>query len=164
MHATNGGLRAMFRVIKNLWLDIGGVAVYVHVWIIKNAPYWVLLGRPFQIAAQADMEGIGMTLALQDPLRPGFKLHVPMHLHKNLPCTPPSHNFLLGELAILTAASLSLLSMPQTPSLMTPLVASSNSLGCIFDSLPMQIPLSAIHPSLGGTFMNFTNFLHLCWV
>ena len=81
MRDANGGSRATFGIIENLQLDIGGVAVYVHAWIIKNALYRVLLGRPFQIAAQADTEDVGETLVLHDHSRPGFKLCVPMRPH-----------------------------------------------------------------------------------
>ncbi|KIJ47688.1 hypothetical protein M422DRAFT_98498, partial [Sphaerobolus stellatus SS14] len=49
MRDTNGGSKATFGIIENLQLVIGGISVYVHAWIIKNAPYRLLLGRPFQI-------------------------------------------------------------------------------------------------------------------
>jgi len=158
MRDANGGSRATFGIIENLQLDIGGVAVYVHAWIIKNAPYRVLLGRPFQIAAQADTEDIGTTLVLEDPSRPGFKLRVPMRPHKNLPHTPPSCNFLLGEFATLTAASLSVLSTPQTPSLMTPLIASTSISGRVFDSLPTPTLLSAKSPFAARYFREIYEF------
>ncbi|KIJ38652.1 hypothetical protein M422DRAFT_176424, partial [Sphaerobolus stellatus SS14] len=53
MMDTNGGSKATFSIIENLQLAIGGISIYVHAWIIKNAPYRLLLGRPFQIATQA---------------------------------------------------------------------------------------------------------------
>ena len=89
MRDANGGSRATFGIIENLQLDIGGVAVYMHAWIIKNTPYCVLFGRPFQIAVQADIEDVGEMLVLQDTSRPGFKLRVPMQPHKNPPHSPP---------------------------------------------------------------------------
>ena len=152
MRDANGGSRATFGIIENLQLDIGGVAVYVHAWIIKNAPYRVLLGRPFQIAAQADTEDVGETLVLQDPSRPGFKLRVPMRPHKNPPHSPPSCNVLLSQFATLTATSLSMLATTQTPNIITPLVASSIESGRVSDSLPTTTLLSVNLPFAGRYF------------
>jgi len=39
MHDAKGGSRVMLGIIEKLQLDIGGVAVYVHAWIIKSSPY-----------------------------------------------------------------------------------------------------------------------------
>ncbi|KIJ51960.1 hypothetical protein M422DRAFT_99575, partial [Sphaerobolus stellatus SS14] len=49
MRDANGGEKTTFGIIENLELVIGGISVYVHAWIIRNAPYRLLLGRPFQI-------------------------------------------------------------------------------------------------------------------
>ncbi|KIJ55994.1 hypothetical protein M422DRAFT_106633, partial [Sphaerobolus stellatus SS14] len=49
MHNANKGSKATFGIIEDLQLVIGGISVYVHAWIIKDAPYRLLLGRPFQI-------------------------------------------------------------------------------------------------------------------
>lgn len=156
---ANGGSRVTFGVVENPQLDIGGIiSVFVHAWIIRNAPYQVLLGRPFQIAVQADTEDFGTTLVIQDPLRPGFKLHVPMQSHSKQPHAPLSCNFLVGEFATLTAASLSVLSMPQTSSLMALLVASSDSSGRVFNSLPTPILLSANSPFSGRYFQETYEF------
>ncbi|KIJ36506.1 hypothetical protein M422DRAFT_98930, partial [Sphaerobolus stellatus SS14] len=59
MTDANGGSKATFGIIENLELVIGGMSIYVHAWIIKDAPYRLLLGRPFQLAARADTEDIG---------------------------------------------------------------------------------------------------------
>jgi len=159
MRDANGGSRAIFGIIENLQLDIGGVSVYVHAWIIKNAPYRVLLGRPFQIAAQVDTEDVRETLVLQDPSRPGFKLRIPMQPHKNPPHAPPSCNVLLSQFATLTAAtSLSILATPQTPSIMTLLVASSVEMGYILDSLPTPTLLSGNSPFSGRYFCEIYEF------
>ncbi|KIJ32639.1 hypothetical protein M422DRAFT_265521 [Sphaerobolus stellatus SS14] len=44
MRDANGGTKATFGIIKNLELTIGGVSICVHTWIIKDAPYHLLLG------------------------------------------------------------------------------------------------------------------------
>ncbi|KIJ43690.1 hypothetical protein M422DRAFT_169568 [Sphaerobolus stellatus SS14] len=44
MRDANGGKKMTFRIIENLELVIGSVSVYVHTWIIRNAPYRLLLG------------------------------------------------------------------------------------------------------------------------
>ncbi|KIJ45391.1 hypothetical protein M422DRAFT_251166 [Sphaerobolus stellatus SS14] len=43
-------------------------------YFIKDAPYRLLLGRPFQLAARADTEDIGDTLVMQDSSRSGYTL------------------------------------------------------------------------------------------
>ena len=54
MQDANGGTKMNTGVVENLELTIAGISVFVHAWIIKKVPYWLLLGRPFQVAAQCD--------------------------------------------------------------------------------------------------------------
>ena len=81
MRDTNGGTKTNTGVMENLELTIAGISIFVQ-WIIKKAPYCLLLGRPFQVAAQCDMEDIGETLIIFDPKKPGRHIQVPMTRHK----------------------------------------------------------------------------------
>ena len=67
--------------MENLDPTIAGVSIFVHAWIIDEAPYRLLLGKPFQIAVQCDMEDIGEMLIIFDPKKPGCCLQVPMMPH-----------------------------------------------------------------------------------
>ena len=81
MWDTNGGTRTNTGVVENLELTIAGISVFIHVWIIEEAPYRLLLGRPFQVAAQCDTEDVGETLIIFDPKKPGQRMRVPMTPH-----------------------------------------------------------------------------------
>jgi hypothetical protein len=149
MRDANGGAKATFGIIENLQLDIGGVSIYVHAWIIKDAPYRFLLGRPFQIAAKADTEDIGTTLVMQDPTRPGYRLRVPMKHHilaQN--ATGPQCNLALSRIvagATLAATSLSISSKGQVPTY-TPIIATSNHSGKISLALPTPALMAVESP------------------
>ena len=78
MRDANGGTKTTFGVVENLEIGINGIAVIVHAWIIDNPPYRLLLGRPFQIAAQVDTEETGGVLVIKDPANPEHRLRVPM--------------------------------------------------------------------------------------
>ena len=82
MRDTNGGTKTNTGVMENLELTIAGISIFVHVWIIEKAPYRLLLGRPFQVAAQCNTEDIGETLIIFDPKKPGHRIRVPMMHHK----------------------------------------------------------------------------------
>ncbi|KIJ38551.1 hypothetical protein M422DRAFT_258658 [Sphaerobolus stellatus SS14] len=141
MTDANGGSKATFGIIENLELVIGGMSIYVHAWIIKDAPYRLLLGRPFQLAARADTKDIGDMLVMQDLLRPAYRLHMPMRPYVARARTSgPSCNLLLMQMitgAALTATSLSMFAGTQT--VPTPLVASS-----IKSSLIPELPTPAL--------------------
>ena len=59
MRDANGGTRTNTSVVENLELTIAGISIFVHAWIIDKAPYHLLLGWPFQMAAQCDTEDVG---------------------------------------------------------------------------------------------------------
>ena len=82
MRDVNGGTRTNTGVVENLELVIAGISIFVHAWIIEQAPYCLLLGQPFQVAAQCDTEDIGETLIIFDPKKPGCHIHVPMEPHQ----------------------------------------------------------------------------------
>ena len=97
MRDANGGTKTNTGVVENLELTIAGISVFVHAWIIEKAPYRLLLGRPFQVAAQCDTEDVGETLIIFDPKKPGRRMRVPMlphqaseHHHAHLVLAAPS--------------------------------------------------------------------------
>ena len=67
---ANGGTRTNTSVVENLELTIAGISIFVHAWIINKAPYHLLLGWPFQMAAQCNTEDVGETLIVFDPKKP----------------------------------------------------------------------------------------------
>ena len=67
MQDANGGTKTTFGVVENLDVQINGISFRVHAWIIENAPYCLLLGRPFQLAAHADTEEAGEVLIVTNP-------------------------------------------------------------------------------------------------
>ena len=71
MRDANGGTKTNTGVVENLELTIAGISIFVHAWIIKKAPYRLLLGRPFQVAVQCNTEDIGEMLIIFDPKKPG---------------------------------------------------------------------------------------------
>ena len=81
MWDANGGTRTNTGMVENLELMIAGISVFVHAWIIEEAPYHLLLGKPFQVVAQCDMEDVGGTLIIFDPKKPGQWMRVPMTPH-----------------------------------------------------------------------------------
>ena len=90
-----------------------GISVFVHAWIIKKAPYQLLLGKPFQVAAQCDTEDVGETLIIFDPRKPGQQMWVPMtphqtgeyhHAHLMLLAPSPSLGHRLQDSPLLSAS------------------------------------------------------------
>ena len=74
MQDANGRTKTNTGVVENLELTIVG--------IIEKAPYCLLLGQLFQMAAQCDMEDVGETLVIFDPKQEGHHVQVPMTLHR----------------------------------------------------------------------------------
>ena len=89
MWDANGGTKTNTGVVENLELTIAGISIFMHAWIIDKAPYHLLLGWPFQVAAQCDTEDIGETLIIFDPKKPGHHIRVPMAPH----CANELHHF-----------------------------------------------------------------------
>ena len=71
MRDANGGTKTNTGIVENLELTIAGISIFVHTWIIEKAPYHLLLGRPFQMAAQCDTEDVGEMLVIFDPKQAG---------------------------------------------------------------------------------------------
>jgi hypothetical protein len=96
MRDANGGTKTTFGVVENLDIQINGVSIMVHAWIIENALYHILLGWPFQLAAREDTEDAGDILIVNYPKCPGHHLRIPMQPHSS-PHLPQSHFFSLDE-------------------------------------------------------------------
>lgn len=67
MQDANGGSKDTYGMIEDLELTIGGVSIFVQAYIIDDAPYQLLLGRPFQDVGNFDTENAGRTLIMKDP-------------------------------------------------------------------------------------------------
>ena len=81
MRDANGGTRTNTGIVENLELTIAGISIFVHAWIIDEAPYRLLLSWPFQMAAQCNTEDVKETLIVFDPKKPGRRVWVPMTPH-----------------------------------------------------------------------------------
>ena len=118
MRDANGGTKTNTGVVENLELTIAGISIFVHAWIIEKAPYHLLLGRPFQMAAQCDTEDVGETLVIFDPKQAGCHVRVPMtphcagehHQAHLLLATPPSP--VLGPMGAVQIPSLFSANLP----------------------------------------------------
>jgi len=48
MQIANGKTEKMMEYVKYLELEMGGVKTYAHAFVMELAPYYLLLGRPWQ--------------------------------------------------------------------------------------------------------------------
>jgi hypothetical protein len=121
----------------------------VHAWIIEDAPYHILLGCPFQLAAHADMEEVGDVLILMDPKRWGHLLHVPMQPHVS---AAGAHTHFYQNKA-----------HPQEGR--HPLTMSTHLYSLVLSyNLPFPRCLLSFHHSAGPSWLRLTNLQHLPWV
>lgn len=70
MEAANSTVSHTMGVIPNLEFNIGGIKVYMQVQVIEEAPWEVLLGRPFMVLLSAktqDFRDGSQTITLTDP-------------------------------------------------------------------------------------------------
>jgi len=48
MQTVNGGKEELQGCMEYLELEVRGVKTYAHAFVVQSAPYWLLLGRPWQ--------------------------------------------------------------------------------------------------------------------
>ena len=56
MQAANGATSRTLGLVENLPFDFDGIKLYLHVHVVKDAPYDILLGRPFDILTKSRVE------------------------------------------------------------------------------------------------------------
>ena len=98
MTMANGGSDSTAGVVENLPITISSITIPVHAHVVDdNAPYDILLGRPFQVVGQIDTKDAGETLIIHDPYKPHHRIHVPTRPHI-MPCRHqhPSHYITLS--------------------------------------------------------------------
>lgn len=88
MRDANGGTKATYGIIENLEVKITDISVLLQAWIIQDAPYHLLLGRPFQKIGRIDTEQAGEILVMHDPLNPNHSIRIPTRPHNVPPGIP----------------------------------------------------------------------------
>jgi len=108
MQTVNGSSQEMAGCLEMLEMDVEGIKTWVHAYVVPDAPYRLLLGRPWQklvhLSKSKDADNVRITIT--DPLNTSNT-----HTITTLPCPWPS---LLQTLA-LTAAIFSSIPPPSSP-------------------------------------------------
>lgn len=84
-------------IIENLELTVAGVSLFVQAFIINNAPYKLLLGRPFQAVGQIDTADVGETLVMKDP-QTKKTIRIPTRPYRGSPEIAPVNLLLASQL------------------------------------------------------------------
>ena len=95
MEAANRSKSLTLGVIENLKVKVGVVELILQVQVVPNAPYDVLLGRPFYALAECVTEDFGsgkQHLTMKDPAT-GHKFTVPTRKRVRKKSTPPMQGF-----------------------------------------------------------------------
>jgi hypothetical protein len=70
MQSANGGTESTIGLVKNLPFNFEGLTIYLHVHVVRNAPYDILLGRPFDMLTRSKVQNISddeQYITLHDP-------------------------------------------------------------------------------------------------
>jgi hypothetical protein len=70
MQSANGGMESTIGLVKNLPFNFEGLTIYLHVHVVRNAPYDILLGRPFDMLTRSKVQNISddeQYITLHDP-------------------------------------------------------------------------------------------------
>ncbi|KAG2047091.1 hypothetical protein BDR06DRAFT_850063, partial [Suillus hirtellus] len=66
MQTANGGSQEMARCVEMLEIEVEGVRTWAHAYVVPNAPYRLLLGRPWQqlvcLSKVEDTNGIQVSI------------------------------------------------------------------------------------------------------
>jgi hypothetical protein len=76
---ANGEKEAMLGCVEYLELEVGGIKTYTHAFVVSKAPYWLLLGRPWQKGVKlgkVEQEDGSMEVVITDPGEEGRKVVV----------------------------------------------------------------------------------------
>jgi hypothetical protein len=88
MQSANGTEERTLGLVTNLPFDFDDLRVYLHAHVVRDAPYDILLGRPFDILLQTQLDNRGnedQYITLKDPN--GSKTHTYATEPKGRPCT-----------------------------------------------------------------------------
>ncbi|KAF9440012.1 hypothetical protein P691DRAFT_629840, partial [Macrolepiota fuliginosa MF-IS2] len=81
MHTVNGGSEELEGCVEYLEVDVGGIKTFVHAFMVKAAPYCLLLGRPWQKGVKLGKVENGdglLDVVVTDPLDGGQRVVVSM--------------------------------------------------------------------------------------
>lgn len=70
MQTANGGKEDLLGCVEYLELEVGGVKTYAHAFVVREAPYHLLLGRPWQKGVKlgkVEREDGSMDVVVTDP-------------------------------------------------------------------------------------------------
>lgn len=95
MQDANGGLKSTMGVVENLAITVGDVTTRAHVHVVENAPFDLLIGRPWFQAVRSALidEAGGVVLEFEDPAQPGRRMVIPTTERKGKPSAMDTHFF-----------------------------------------------------------------------
>lgn len=85
MQTANGGKEEMLGCVEYLEIEVGGVKTYAHAFVARKAPFWLLLGRPWQKGVKlgkVERGNGGMDVEITDPGDEEQKVVVPTRERK----------------------------------------------------------------------------------
>jgi hypothetical protein len=70
MQTANGEAQEMGGCVEMLEIDVDGIKMWAHAYVVPNAPYQLLLGRPWQRLVQLSKSETqdGVSVTVSDPL------------------------------------------------------------------------------------------------
>ncbi|KAF9449673.1 hypothetical protein P691DRAFT_645657, partial [Macrolepiota fuliginosa MF-IS2] len=75
----NGGSEELEGCVEYLEVDVGGIKTFAHAFVVKVAPYHLLLGRPWQKGVKLGKVENGdrsLDVVVTDPLDGGWRVVV----------------------------------------------------------------------------------------
>jgi hypothetical protein len=72
MQTANGGSQEMEGCMEMLEIEVDGIRTWAHAYVVPDAPYRLLLGRPWQrlVRLSKDEDTDGIYVSLRDPTNP----------------------------------------------------------------------------------------------
>jgi len=80
MEAANGGMNWTVGCAEYLTMQVGGIPFKIHVHIVEDAPFKLLLGRPFGHAVSSVIEDLPngeVEVSVRDPANPTRRVYIP---------------------------------------------------------------------------------------
>jgi hypothetical protein len=103
MQTANGGSQEMAGCVEMLEIEVEGIKTWAHAYVVPDAPYRLLLGRPWQrLVRLSKVEDTnGVSISIYDPMNPSrtqtvattprLRPHPSLALTATTSSTSPSH-------------------------------------------------------------------------
>ena len=85
MEAANGGTNWTVGCAEYLTMQVGGVPFKIHAHVVEDAPFKLLLGRPFGHAVSSIIEDLpngDVEVSVRDPTNPSHRVYIPARPRK----------------------------------------------------------------------------------